>query len=502
MSTVRKQSIISSLVIYFGFALGLFNTYLFTRKGGFTEAQFGLTGIFIAIANIMFSVASLGMPAYIGKFFPYYQTHLKREKNDLLTWALLIPVLGFGLVLIFGYFFKNILIDKVFSNSPELPQYYYWTFPFGFGLTLFMVLEAYAWQQRKAVLSNFSREVLFRLFTTTLIVLTITGVITSFDVFIRFYAFEYIALSLILILYFIATRKFHFVFEPSKVTKRFRDKIILLCSFVWGGSLVYNIANVFDTIVLAAVLPNGIAMAGIFTFAQNLSSLIQAPQRGIISASVGPLSQAWKDKDLTKINTIYYRSSVNQLLFSCAMFCLIWLNFDEGIRSFNLKESFLQAKDVFLFIGLMRIVDMGTGVNAQIISTSIFWRFEFLTGLLLLALALPLNYLLTIKLGLIGPSISNLIAFTIYNGIRYGYLLRKFRMQPFNRNTVIIFLLAGSVYVACLFLFKSQHGLGWIIIRSFCYLLLFGGGAIFLKLSPDIIPVGQTLLKKLRLQHD
>src|SRR5438045_8075940 len=75
MSTIRKQSIISSIIVYFGFALGLFNTYLFTREGGFTKEEYGLTGTFIAIANIMFSLASFAMPSYIGKFFPYYKAH-------------------------------------------------------------------------------------------------------------------------------------------------------------------------------------------------------------------------------------------------------------------------------------------------------------------------------------------------------------------------------------------------------------------------------------------
>jgi hypothetical protein len=78
----------------------------------------------------------------------------------------------------------------------------------------------------------------------------------------------------------------------------------------------------------------------------------------------------------------------------------------------------------------MRVVDMGTGVSGQIIATSTFWRFDFITGLILLVIMLPLNWLLTQQLGLIGPAVANLIAFSIYNLIRYLFLLRKFNMQP------------------------------------------------------------------------
>lgn len=499
MSTIRKQSIISSIIVYFGFALGLFNTYLFTRQGGFTKEEYGLTGTFIAIANIIFSIASFAMPSYINKFFPYYKSHLDDRKSDMLTWSLIVPLFGFILVLIPGIAFKHILVDKVFNNSPQLLQYYYWIFPFGFGYTLFMVMEAYAWQQRKAVLSNTMREVVFRLFLTILILLTTLQVIKSFDVFIGLYSFLYIFLTVILLIYFIGRGQLYFNFKISHVTKRFSKKILALISFIWSGSLVYNIANVIDTIFIAAVLPNGMAAAGIFIFAQNISSLMLAPQRAIISASVGPLSTAWKEKDYVTINRIYHRSSINQLLFATCLFCLIWLNFDDAIRNFHIQPAFLQAKWVFFYIGITRIIDMGTGVNAQIIGTSTFWRFEFITGLILLTLTLPLNYELTRYLGILGPAISLLFSLTVYNTIRYFYLLKKFKMQPFNSKTILVLVMAFLIYIVTNALFNSLHGFMGMTIRSLFYLLCFGTGAIALKLSPDILPVWGTVKKRLRL---
>lgn len=501
MSTIRKQSLISSVVVYAGFALGLLNTYLFTRKGGFTEQQYGLTAMFIAIANIMYSVASLGMPAYISKFFPYYKSHLSPKKNDLITWALLIPCLGFLGVIAAGLLFKNVLIDKIFNNSPQLLQYYYWTFPFGFGFTILLVLEAYLWQQRKAVLSNFTKEILFRFFTLLLIIFTITKIIKEFDVFIKLYSFIYILLVVMIVVYLVSQRRLHFTFQVSRVTKRFAQKIKALASFVWAGGLVFNIASVFDTIVLAAVLPDGMAVAGVFTFAQNISSLIQAPQRAIISASVGPLSQAWKEKNYDKINKIYYRSSINQLLFASALFCLVWLNFDDAIITFQLKTSFLAAKNVFLFIGLYRIIDMGTGVNSQIIGTSTLWRFEFITGLLLFSITLPLNYLLTRQLGITGPAISSLIGFSIYNLIRYLFLWKRFGMQPFTYKTLLALVFAAVCYFICAKLFASFTGFSGMVLRSFCFIAMYGAATFFFHLSEDIQPLWQVALKRLRLRN-
>jgi O-antigen/teichoic acid export membrane protein len=500
MSTIRRQSIISSVVVYIGFALGFFNTYLFTREGGFTKEQYGLTAVFIAIAQLMYAVSNMGMAAFINKFFPYYKAHLPDKKNDQLTWALMLPCFGFFLVILLGIVFKDIIVNKVFDNSPELLQYYYWLFPFGFGYTIFVILEAFAWQQRKAVLSNFLREVGFRLCVTLLIVLTTLGLIHQFSLFISLFSLIYILLAFYIVFYFFRRHELHFTFKRSIVTQKFRKKIIALVTFIWGGGLVFSLASVFDTIVIAAVLPNGVGEVAFFTFAQNISSLIQAPQRAIISASVGPLSQAWREKNLSKINKIYHRSSINQLLFSCAMFALIWLNFEDGIYTFNLQSQYNIAKMAFLYLGLTRIIDMGFGVNAQIIGTSTFWKFEFVTGLILLVLIMPLSYFLAKAVGQTGPAIANLVSFTIYNLIRYIFLYRKFKMQPFDAKTLYTVLLAAACFIITLLLFKDYKGLQWMILRSLLFTVAFAAGAIFLKLSPDVMPVWQTVRKRLGLQ--
>src|SRR6266545_420804 len=120
MSTIRRQSILSSIVIYIGFAIGLLNTYLFTKQGLFTESQYGLTGIFIAIATSMMAFGNLAMPSYIYKFFPYYNEHLPPRKNDLLTWAIVLSTVGFLFVIIAGIVLKPLVVRKFSEHSPEL----------------------------------------------------------------------------------------------------------------------------------------------------------------------------------------------------------------------------------------------------------------------------------------------------------------------------------------------------------------------------------------------
>jgi O-antigen/teichoic acid export membrane protein len=500
MSTIRRQSIISSVIVYVGFALGFVYTYLFTKEGGFTQDQYGLIGTFLAIGSIMYSFSNLGMQAYVYKFYPYYKDNLRPQENDMFSWMLLLGSVGFALVILAGYLFKDLVIRKFGAHSAELVKYYFWIFPFGYGLLMYNLLEAYAWQLQKSVLTTFLREILYRLFTTSLVVLFLVGALKKFEVFIKIYSFLYLLLAIILLVYLLATRKVFFTFSVSRVSRRFYKKILSLTSMVWSGGLVFNIANFFAVIVIAAVVPEGLAYAAVYTLAQFICSLIQAPQRGIIAASIAPLSQAWKDKDYAKINRVYHRSSINQLLFSIAMFVLIWINFKDGVYTFGLKKGYLEAQYIFLFLGLKMVVDMGTGLNSHIIGTSTFWRFDFFTGVCLLLLTLPLNYVLAKRMGAIGPAIADFITFTLYNAIRYFFLLKKFDMQPFDKKTLYAILVGLLSFLICYFLFDGYLGFGWIVLRSAVFILLYCSSILLLDISPDVLPVWQTVKKRLGIK--
>ncbi len=496
MSTLRRQSIISSIVIYIGFAVGILNTYFFIKPGLFEPAQYGLTTLFIAIAMMMMAFSSLGMPAYVFKFYHYYNDHLPPRKNDMITWALLFSLIGFGLVVIAGLVFKQLVIRKFSENSQLLVTYYYWIFPMGLGLTIYNILEAYAWSLHKSVLTNFLREVQWRLFTTLLIVLFITGVIKDFDLFIKLFAFGYPVIAVTLLSYLILTKKIHFTFKISKVTRRMLPKIVALCSFVYGGTLIFTLSQVFDSFVIASVLEDGLGKAGIFALATIMTSIIQAPQRAIISASISHLSKGWKEKNMALLQKIYQRSSINLLIFACGIFLLVWLNFYDAIGMVG-KPAYLQAGNIFFLLGITKIIDMGTGVNGQIIATSTRWRFELLSGIVLLVVMLPLTYILTKQYGIIGPAIASLFSITLYNSIRIIFLWKNFKLFPFTKETVFTILLAGSCYGVCYFAFRNMEGFTGLIIRSLLFIILYAFGIVYLKLSPDIKPVLQTIRKKL-----
>ncbi len=495
MSRVRRQSIISTILVYAGFLVGFVNTYLFTRQGSpFTPSEYGITGIFIAVGNIMFAVANLGMVSVVYKFYPYYNDNLPKKKNDLLTWTFLISFIGFLFVILAGIVFKDLVVRKFGANSPLFLKYYLWIFPFGFSILLFSMLEVFAWNIRKSIFTTFLKEVLFKLLTLLLILLMSFHFISDFDQFIKFYAFTYGITSLCLLIYLLWKKEFPITFTISRVTKRFYKKMISMASLVYTGGLIFMIATFIDTIIIMSLL--GTAAAGIFALGSVVAGLVQAPQRSVIAASIPVLSKAWKDKDYPKINAIYQRSGINLLIASLGLFLIIWLNYADAVHTFKLKPAYLESTWIFFFLGMARIVDSGTGVNAQIIGTSTFWRFEFISGMILLSLAFPLNYILIKHFGIIGAGYANLISLSAYNIIRLTFLKRKFNMQPFNQKTFYAIAIALVCYFICYYTFLSMHGFAGILVKSSVFAALYGGAIIYFDLSPDVLPVLKTIKKR------
>ncbi|RYE21726.1 MAG: lipopolysaccharide biosynthesis protein, partial [Sphingobacteriales bacterium] len=213
------------------------------------------------------------------------------------------------------------------------------------------------------------------------------------------------------------------------------------------------------------------------------------------------LSRAWKQKDHKEISRIYKRSSINLLSFSLFAFCCIWLNYTQAIEYFGINPRYLDAKWVFFLLGMVTIIEMGTGVNGQIIGTSSYWRFELWTSLLLTSLIIPLSYFLTVKYGLIGPAIANLVSFTVYNAVRYWFLWKKFALQPFSKKTAEVFVIAILAYMLIYYCMDQVTGLPGLILRTLFFATAFIIAAYYRNISPDLKPIKAALSKRLGLKN-
>lgn len=495
MSQIRKRSLKAAIWIYAGFLIGAINTYFLTHKNWFEPDQYGLTQALIQIALLIFAFSTIGATSFLYKFFPYYQDNLDPRKNDILGIALIVSLTGFIVTAVAVWIFQPIIIQKLSGNARQLVEYFYWTLPFGFFILLYNILEAYSYGFHKGVLTSLLKESVLRFFTLTIIILKIFNLI-NFHAFVLLYCLQYAVITIILAIVLNREGKLWLSFKWSRVTFKFRKKILTMMVLTYLVIIVGTLRGSIDALVLASKID--LEAVGIFGFAAYMVALLQAPFRSILAVTIPVLSRAWKQKDHKEISRIYKRSSINLLSFSLFAFFCIWLNYTQAIDFFQINPRYLDARWVFFLLGMVTIIEMGTGVNGQIIGTSSYWRFELWTSLLLTCLIIPLSYLLTTKYGLIGPAIANLVSFGVYNSVRYWFLWKKFALQPFSKKTLEVILIAVAIYFLIEFWLGGTKGMMGLIFRTFFYSLLFFLSIYYRNISPDVKPVMNSILKKLR----
>ncbi len=495
MSEIRKKSLKATAWIYAGFLVGAVNTWFFAHKAWFSPDQYGLTTVLRDVGQLFFALSVFGGTTFLFKFFPYYEDNLEKKQNDLLGIALLVGIGGFILTAGGAYIFKPLIVQKFSANSPMLVEYFYWTLPIAFSMLLYQLLEAYSYGFHKGVLTNMLRETVLRLYTFILIILKVLNLI-NFQTFIGLFAFQYAFIVVILGWHLHQSGQLWITFRISKVTRKFKKKIIAIMAFTFIVIIVTALRQTIDGLVLAA--KKDLGNAGIFGFSVYITSILIAPFRSMSAVTIPLLSRAWKEKKMAEISRIYKRSSINLLCFALLAFFCIWLNFEQAIVFFNISHDYLQGKWVFFLLGIVTIIEMGTGVNGQIIGTSIYWRLELWTSLLLTALIIPLSYFLTVRYGITGPAFANLVSFSIYNFVRYWFLYKKFGLQPFSIKTAEVLLISILVYLPLYFLFDQWQGLAGLIIRTSLYVLLFGLAVYLRDITPDLKPVVGTVMKRLR----
>lgn len=496
MAGIRKEAIISSILVYMGTAIGALNTYFFVKNGSFTEIQYGLTRFYSDLGQNFFIFASLGVIPVLYKFFPYFKDNLSNKNNDLFGRSLLQALVGFIIVIGGAILLEPLFVLKFSNRSPLALDYYFWVLPYAFGMLLFSLLEGYAWAVQRTIVSNFLRETGMRIFTLLFILLYYFGFI-SFHVFMILFSMLYLLIGICLLIYLIKIGELHITFKKSRVTEKYGKKMMSMQMLVFGGILITTLGQTIDGFIIASLL--GLGPTGVYTLALYASNLIQIPQRSMQSIATGVLSRNWKDKNLSEIARIYQRSSINLLILSLFLFGNMWLNIRDGVNVLNIQDQYAAGIPLVLIFGIIRIIDGGTGVTAQIIGTSTYWRFEFFSGVIMLALRIPLSYIFVKEFGIIGSAYSDLISLGIYNFIRFEFLRRKFKMQPFTKETVYTIIMAFAGFFIAYWVGSGMAGWTAIIVRSVIFSAIMIAGVFALKLTPDafqLLEIGKNKLKR------
>ncbi len=482
MSVIQKQSIQSSIVIMIGFAIGAVNIILLAPKV-LTAEQLGLTRIITDAGITLASLCTLGSIPVINKFSPFYKSYLTPKQNDLPFITLVLCLTGFIIICGSGYALKDIIVRKFSERSPLFVKYSYLVYPFGLFMLLFLWLESFSWSFRKGVISNGLKETVARvIFTFLLLFLSLH--ITTIHWFFTIFSLSYVIP--VCILFYILRRTKNFQFNPiiSPLTQRMKGRMINFGLYIFGAQFLNLLSRTVDTFILSSKSARGLSDAAVFTIATYVVTLMEIPQRSITSISVPVLAESWKNKDLRHIKSVYRKSVSNLLIIGLVMFSIIWLN-THNLGKY-LGKDFSGIEKLVLLMGIGKLIDLGTGANAQIIATSSYWKVDFTTNVLYTILALPLNYILISNYGLIGAAYSTLISLTFYNAMRFGFLWYKFKMQPYSGQNLLVIAIAIICTVIVYNIPKHSSPVLDTIIRTIAFVILFTPAIYFSNISEEI----------------
>jgi len=331
MGIIQKQGIKSSIFIMIGFVIGAVNLLVLFPMF-FSKNDQGLVRAMIDIGATLSVFCTLGTLPVVYKFFPFYNHYLGPKKNELPFLTLIINLIGFGLLMWFGWLNKDFIIRNL-GKSPSLATYFNYVYPYTFFLMIFYWLEAFAWGLQKGVFTNFLRETAVRILTTVLI-LAVGLKWLNLDQFILLFSGIYVIPTLLLIYNLSTSEGWSFKsFTISSVTKRLKWKMLNFALFVFAGQFFNLLARTNDTFMIVGL--RGLSDASIFAIATYVAAIMEIPQRSLNAISIPVLAKSWKDKDFANIKHVYHKSVSNLLAIGLLLFGLIWLNIENLVAFLN-----------------------------------------------------------------------------------------------------------------------------------------------------------------------
>lgn len=485
MGIIIKQSIKGTIWSYLGVVIGFVTTgYLYPEY--LTPEVVGLFALLLTWANLLAQFSALGFNGITSRMFPHFRNK-ENGHNGFLFIALGSMLLGFLLFLVFFFLFSPVLVERNLEKSQLFSEYVYLLVPLTFFTLLYNQLDAFNKLLYNAVFGTFLVEFLQRLFIFASIVIYIFGWI-NINQLVILYASVISIKGLLILVHLIRRGEISIKPKLDFIDKKLRKEMMSVAFYSIltgaGGSIVFS----FDKIIVNQML--GLADTGVYTIAFFFGTLVIIPSRPLLRISGTLIADAWKKNDVEYIADIYKRSCLNQFIIAAFLFGGIWVNIDNILVI--LGPDYAHGKWVIFFIGLGYLVDMATGANGQIIAYSKYFRVALWFLLVLIALVISTMYLLIPVWGITGAAVAIALSFFINNLMRYIFLLRKFKMQPFTYHLLLVI---GS-FLAAYFVgsFIPKLNLIWdILLRSAIFSIVFLLSIFLLKISPDI----NMTLKKL-----
>jgi len=479
MGVIARQSIKHSIVTLVAIAIGAINV-LIIYPSCLTEGEIGLMQWLLSTSLLLVPFLSFGANSLSVRFYPNFKTEDKKN-HGFLRLLLLIPFIGFSILIIGALLFwpfTQAFIEKQSSFALLI-------LPLSFAMVYTSLMTEYTINFKRIVIPN----ILSNLFPK--IMVPILAILYFFwhqrlDWFLIGLAVVYLLITIGVTGYIRSLGQLRLPkIDWEFISQPLRKQMKAYAFYGIAGRTSAQIAFSLDIFMLGLFFED-YDTTGIYAVAAFISNTIEAPKKSITNISMGVLSQAYAKDNKEEIKGIYYKSCINQFIAALFLFIGIIASIDFLFDLMPKGETFREGKMVIYILGLAKVFDALTGVNNEVIGLSKHFRFNFYSILFLSALNILLNLLFVYLYGMIGVAIATLISVSLYNTLKYVFILIKMKLQPFDYKIVLVLLFGLGCLGLTLLIPDSEFSFLNIIINSALIGMLYPLCIYFSKVSPDI----------------
>lgn len=490
MGIIKQQTMKGTFFSYIGVFIGFVtNTFILTKV--LSTEEVGLTNILTSFSMIFAQFSILGFNA-TARYFPYFRNE-KNKHHGYLFLACIVSLIGFILFIVGAFCFKDLIISQKSQENNLFHDYYWYLIPLTFANLYFNVFDLYSRLLYDAAAGRLIREFTLKLLILVCVVLLIFGLLD-------FRSFMWLWLSVnlmpMVLMMIRLLRKGNFSLKPdfAFLNRDVRRSLFHLCLFgILTGASPLLVDNI-DRYMVNSYF--GLADTGIYSIAASFGIIIALPTRSLYAIAYTVIAESWIRKDMENIQTVYRKSCINQAIVALFLFILVWANIHNALRI--LPPAYADGIYVVFFIGLANLFDALTGVNAVILATSRYYRYDSFFYLALVGVTIVSNLLLIPKYGITGAAIATAFTMLIFNLSRYLFILFKFKLQPFTSHNLLLIIIGVAIYWGSTWIPVQENLYLDTLIRGGCITIVYASTVYLLNFSSDMNALITDLIVRFR----
>ncbi len=479
MGVIRRQSLKHSAVNLVGLGVGAVSTFFVYPH---VLEAYGLAQVLLSVSLVGLPILALGANTVAIRFFPRFQNK-STGHNGFLPLLLSLCAMGFTLGGLLVWAFWEPFSTALESKSPLLREYLWMALPLAFCYITSSVLAVYSSNFKRIVVPSILLDFSQKLALPLLLIAVWKGWLPLQTAMIGLLLHAALVTTG-MVLYLRHIGEWYWRPNWAFITPDLRREILQFVGFGAFGGFALLVAAKSDVFMVGSL--SAVKAAGVYAIAAYLATVIEIPTKSLYAASASSVSKYLADNNFVELEKLYKSVSINLLVAGLLLFGGIWISIDRLFGLLPNGDELAAGKWVLLFIGLSRVVEMGTGLNNYMVYYSQYYRYTLVSlGVLATANILLSIWLIPI-LGIAGAALATLLSIFGYNAVSLWLVWLKFRLFPFTRDTVKAVGLALAAYFFANLIPLSGHDLLDLVLRSGFYALTFTVLVLRFRVSEDL----------------